>query len=71
MVVIEKNKSIISKIILKKPKVGNKVKVKIKTSEVEVNFRWGFNIYRYDIIDNIRWILANIFFEDLIKIKQY
>ncbi len=38
MVVIEKSKSITSKIILKKPKAGNKEKVKTKTSEMDVNF---------------------------------
>jgi len=54
MVVIEKSKSIISKMILKKLKVRNKLKVETETSEVNVNLRRRSNIYRYDIINNIR-----------------
>jgi len=39
MVAIEKSKPIILKIILKKPKVGDKEKVEIETSEVDINLR--------------------------------
>jgi len=39
--------------------------------ESYVNLRQESNIYRYDIIDDFKWISANIFFEDLIEIKQY
>jgi len=37
MLEVEESKTITPKIILKKPKVGDKVKVEIKTSEVKVN----------------------------------
>jgi len=67
MVAIEKNKPIISKTILKK----FKTEVETKTLEIDINLRWGFNIYRYNIIDDIKWILVNIFFKDLIEIEQY
>ncbi len=69
MVVIEENKPIISKMILKKSKVEDKMKVKIETLKVKINFRWESNIYRYDIINDFKWISANIFFKDLMKIK--
>jgi len=39
MVVIEENKPIISKMILKKSKVEDKMKVKIETLKVKINFR--------------------------------
>ena len=71
MVAIEKSKPIILKIILKKPKVGDKEKVEIETSEVDINLRQGSNIYRYNIIDDFIQILANIFFENLVEIEQY
>ncbi len=71
MLEVEKTKPIILKTILKKPKVRDKVKVKTETLEVKVNLRWKSNIYRYDIIDDFRWIPTNIFFRDLVEIKQY
>ncbi len=54
MVEVEKSKPITLKTILKRPKRENKEKVKVKTSEIEVNFRQGSNIYRYDIVDDFR-----------------
>ena len=71
LIVIEKSKPIILKIILKKPKVEDKEKVKIEISEVDVNLRQESNIYRYNIIDDFKQISANIFFGDLVEIKQY
>ena len=71
MIVIKKDKPIISKTILKKPRVGDKEKVKTETLEIDINLRQGSSIYRYNIIDNFKQILANIFFEDLVKIEQY
>ncbi len=66
MVAVDKIKFVISKIILKRSK-----KVKIKILKVKVNLRRRSNIYRYNIINNIRQILANIFFENLIEFKLY
>ncbi len=54
MIEIEKNKPITSKMILKKPKVGDKKEVETEISEVEVNLKQRFSIYRYDIIDDFR-----------------
>ncbi len=54
LIVIEKSKPIILKIILKKPKVEDKEKVKIEISEVDVNLRQESNIYRYNIIDDFK-----------------
>ena len=71
MLEIEKNKPITPKMILKKPKVGDKEKVKTETLEIEINLRQESSIYRYDIIDDFRQIPANIFFGNLVEIKQY
>ena len=71
MLEVEESKPIISKMILKKSKVGDKAKVETETSEIEVNLRWGSSIYRYDIIDNFRQTPTNIFFKDLVEIEQY
>ncbi len=71
MITVESIKLIISKSILKRSKVKNKEKIKTKTSEIKINLKKKSNIYRYDIINDIRWIPTNIFFEDLIEIEQY
>jgi len=71
MLEVEKSKPIIPKMILKKSKVGDKEEIETETSEVEVNLRRGSSIYRYDIINDFKWIPANIFFRDLVEIKQY
>ncbi len=49
----------------------NKAKVKIKILKIKINLKRKSNIYKYNIIDDIRWILVNIFFKNLIKIEQY
>jgi len=54
MIEVKKSKPVIPKMILKRSKVGNKGKVKTESSEAKVNFRRGFSIYRYDIIDNFK-----------------
>ena len=54
MIEVKKSKPITSKIILKKSKTGDKKEVETKTSEVNVNLRRRFNIYRYDIINDFR-----------------
>ena len=54
MIVIKKDKPIISKTILKKPRVGDKEKVKTETLEIDINLRQGSSIYRYNIIDNFK-----------------
>ncbi len=69
IVTVEKSKPINSKMILKKLKVEEEVKTEIL--EMDINLRWEFSIYRYDIIDDFRQILTNIFFGDLIEIEQY
>ena len=45
MLEVEESKPITSKIILKKPKVRDKEKVETEISKVNVNLRWGSNIY--------------------------
>ncbi len=45
MIEVEESKLIIPKIILKKPKVRDKEKVETEISKVNVNLRWGSNIY--------------------------
>ena len=71
MIEVEKNKPITSKMILKKPKKEDREEVETETLEVEVNLRWRASIYRYDIIDDFKQILANIFFRNLVEIEQY
>ena len=56
MLEVEESKPIISKMILKKSKVGDKAKVETETSEVKVNFWRGFSIYRYNISDRFQLI---------------
>ena len=46
MIEVEESKSITSKIILKKFKIGNKEEVETETSEVNVNLRRGSKIGR-------------------------
>jgi len=52
IVTVEKSKPINSKMILKKLKVEEEVKTEIL--EMDINLRWEFSIYRYDIIDDFR-----------------
>jgi len=54
MLEVEENKPIIPKMILKKPKVEDKVEDEIETSKVEVNLRRESSIYRYNIINDFR-----------------
>ncbi len=39
--------------------------------EADVNLRRGSNLYQYNVVDDFRWILTNMFFEDLMKIEPY
>ncbi len=71
MLEVEENKPITLKMILKKPKIEDKEEVEIETSEIEINLRRGSSIYKYNIINDFKQIPANIFFKNLIEIKQY
>ncbi len=73
---IEKNvnmrqeaKPIISKAILKMPNLET-IKEDLE-EEANVNLRRGLNLYQYNIVDDFRWTLTNMFFGDLIKIGLY
>ena len=39
--------------------------------EAEVNLRRGSNPYQYNVVDNFKWTLTNMFFGNFMKIKPY
>ncbi len=64
----QKAKSIISKAILK---WSNLKIIEENQEEVDVNLKRNSNLYQYNVVNNFRWILTNIFFKDLMKIGSY
>ena len=62
-------KPITSKAILKRPKL--KTIEEDSEGEADVNLRRGSNPYQYNIVDNFRQTLTNMFFKDLMKIGLY
>src|SRR6266540_3710074 len=61
-------KPIMPKIILKRLNLET---IEADPEEADVNLRRGSNSYQYNIVDDFRWILTNMFFEDLMKIGLY
>jgi len=61
-------KPIMSKAILKRP---NLKIIEEDLKEADVNLRRGLNLYQYNVVDDFRWTLTNMFFEDLMKIGLY
>ena len=64
----QKAKSITPKAILKRP---NLEIIEEDQEEADVNFRRSSNLYQYNVVDDFRWILTNMFFGDLMKIGPY
>jgi len=64
----QKAKLIISKTILKRP---NLEIIEEDQEEADVNLRRGSNPYQYNVVDDFRWILTNMFFRDLMNIGPY
>ena len=64
----QKAKPIMLKVILKRPNLET---IEKDQKEAEVNLRRGSNPYQYNMVDNFRWTLTNMFFEDLMKISSY
>ncbi len=62
-------KPIIPKAILKRPNL--ETIEEDSEEEAEVNLRRGSNPYQYNVVDDFRWTLINIFFGDLMKIGLY
>src|SRR6266498_1524139 len=56
------------KVILKKP---NLEIIEKDSEEAEVNLRRGSNLYQYNVVDDFRWTLTNMFFGDLMKVEPY
>ncbi len=61
-------KPITPKAILKKL---NLEIIKEDQEEADVNLRRGLNLYQYNVVDDFRWTLTNMFFGDLMKIGPY
>ena len=61
-------KLIMPKAILKKPNLET---IEEDQEEADVNLRRGSNLYQYNIINDFRWTLTNMFFGDLMKIGPY
>ncbi len=61
-------KLIIPKAILKKLNLET---IEEDQEEANVNLRRGSNLYRYNVVDDFRWIPTNMFFRDLMKIGPY
>ncbi len=64
----QKAKPIMPKVILKRPNLKT---IEEDQEEADVNLRRGSNPYQYNIVDDFRWTLTNMFFEDLMKIESY
>jgi len=56
------------KVILKK---SNLETIEKDQEEADVNLRRRSNLYQYNVVDDFRWTLTNMFFEDLMKIGLY
>ena len=61
-------KLITLKVILKRPNLKT---IKEDQKEADVNLRRGSNLYQYNVVDDFKWILTNMFFRDLMKIGSY
>src|SRR6266540_5464404 len=61
-------KPIISKVILKRPNLET---IEEDPEEADVNLKRGSNPYQYNVVDDFRWTLTNIFFGDLMKVGPY
>ncbi len=61
-------KLIIPKTILKQPNLET---IEEDQEEADVNLRRGSNPYQYNVINDFRQTLTNIFFKDLMKIGSY
>ncbi len=61
-------KLITPKAILKRPNLET---IEEDQEEAEVNLRRGSNPYQYNVVDDFRWTLTNMFFGDLMKIGPY
>ncbi len=62
-------KPITPKTILKKPNF--KIIKKNEDEKADINLRRGSNPYQYNIVNDFRWTLTNMFFGDLMKIGLY
>ncbi len=60
-------KSVMPKAILKRPNLETIE----EDQEAEVNLRRGSNPYQYNVVDNFKWTLTNMFFRDLMKVGPY
>ena len=58
-------KLITPKAILKR---SNLETIEEDQEEADVNLRRGSNLYQYNVVDDFRWTLTNMFFGDLIKV---
>src|SRR6266542_4475285 len=61
-------KLITPKAILKRPNLET---IEEDQEEAEVNLRRGSNPYQYNVVDDFRWTLINMFFGDLMKVGLY
>src|SRR6266496_2570555 len=64
----QKVKSITPKMILKRL---NSETIEEDQEEADVNLRRGSNLYQYNVVDDFRWTLTNMFFGDLMKVGPY
>ena len=64
----QKAKPITSKVILKRLTLET---IEKDQEEADVNLRRGSNPYQYNVIDDFRWTLTNMFFGDLMKVGPY
>src|SRR6266540_5583086 len=60
-------KPVIPKAILKR----SNLETIEEDQEAEVNLRRGSNPYQYNVVDNFKWTLTNMFFRDLMKVGPY
>ena len=56
------------KAILKRPNLET---IEEDQKEADVNLRRGSNPYQYNIVNDFRWTLTNMFFRDLMKVGPY
>ncbi len=61
-------KPIMSKAILKRPNLET---IEEDQKKADVNLRRGLNLYQYNVVNDFRWTLTNMFFGDLMKIESY
>ncbi len=62
-------KPITSKAIIKRPNLETIEEG--ENEEADVNLRRESNPYQYNVVDDFRWTLTNMFFQDLMKIGLY